>query len=91
MLRSAPGRGTLFSTNAETETTFRYDALLMYSLPYLYTYVRDLGASWSFNRLIPLVEFNFETGVNGAHRTTEARVTPGLVYQGQLVQLDVAG
>jgi hypothetical protein len=78
-------------TNAETETVMKYDVLLMYSLPYLHTHVRDLGTPWPFNRLVPLVEFNFETRVNGSHRITEARVTPGLVYQGKFVQLGVAG
>lgn len=78
-------------TNEETETVFKYDALLMYSLPYLQTYIRDFGVPWPLNRLIPLVEFNFETKVNGPGRTTEARVSPGLVYQGKFVQLGVAG
>ena len=78
-------------TNAETATFLKYDALLMYSLPYLHSYVFDLGIPWPFNRLIPLVEFNFETRINGTGRTTEARVTPGLVYQGKFVQLGVAG
>lgn len=78
-------------TNAETETVLKYDILLMYSLPYLRTHVHDLGASWPFTRLIPLVEFNFETGVHGRPRLTEARLTPGVVYQGQFVQLGVAG
>jgi len=77
-------------TNAETETVLKYDVLLMYSLPYLHAYVYDLGAPWPFNRLVPLVEFNFETKVNGETRSTEVRVTPSLVYQGKLVQLGVA-
>lgn len=78
-------------TDAETATVLKYDVLLLYSLPYLHTHVRDLGTPWPLKRLIPLVEFNFETRVNGSGRTTEARITPGLVYQGQYVQLGVAG
>lgn len=78
-------------TNAETETVLRYNALLMYSLPYFHSYVYDPGTPWPFNRLIPLVEFNFETRVNGGARTTEARLTPGLMYLGQSLQLGVAG
>jgi hypothetical protein len=78
-------------TNAETETVLKYDILLMYSLPYLRAHVRELDAPWPFTRLIPLVEFNFETGVNGEARLTKARLTPGVVYQGQFVQLGVAG
>lgn len=83
--------GFEFLTNAETETTFKYDILLMYSLPYLHTYVRDFGTPWPFRQLIPMVEFNFDTRVDGTGRSTEARVTPGLVYLGQSVQLGVAG
>ncbi len=56
-----------------------------------HAHVRDLGAPWPLNRLIPLVEFNFETRINGPSRTTEARVTPGLVYQEKFIQLGVAG
>ncbi|HEV8712187.1 MAG TPA: hypothetical protein VGX03_05085 [Candidatus Binatia bacterium] len=78
-------------TNAETETTLRYNALVMYSLPYLHAFVRDFGTPWPLRQLVPLVEFNFESRLNGAERTTEARVTPGLVYLGTNVQLGVAG
>ncbi len=83
--------GFEISTNEETETVFKYNALLMYSSPYLHAHIRNLGAPWPLNRLIPLVEFNFETRINGPSRTTEARVTPGLVYQGKFIQLGVAG
>ena len=63
----------------------------MYSLPYLHTYVRDFGTPWPLRQLVPLVEFNFETRINGPERTTEARITPGLVYLGRSVQLGAAG
>ena len=78
-------------TNEETETVFKYDALFMYSLPYLHTFARDFGTPWPLNRLIPLVECNFETRVNGSGRTTKAKLTSGLVYQGKFLQLGVAG
>lgn len=78
-------------TNAQTETTLRYNALVMYSLPYLHAFVRDFGTPWPLRQLVPLVEFNFASRLNGAERTTEARVTPGLMYLGTDVQLGVAG
>lgn len=78
-------------TNTRTKTVFKYDILLMYSLPYLHTFVQDFGTPWPLRQLIPLVEFNFETRVNGPKRTTETRATPGLVYLGKFVQLGVAG
>lgn len=76
----------------ETETEFFYDFVLLYDLEYLQAYVKDIGLPWPINRLIPVVEFNFETVVNGPERAAEAFITPGLVYRGdKYVQLGVAG
>lgn len=81
-----------FNLNEETETEFFYDFVLMYDLEYLHDYVMDVGLPWPVNRLLPVVEFNFETVVNGPERATEAFITPGLVYRGdKYVQLGVAG
>jgi hypothetical protein len=85
------GAGFEIGTDAEVSTVLRYDFLVMYSLPYLQDHVGDLRLPWRFSRLLPVVEFNFETRINGGARTTEARFTPGLVYQGDYVQLGVAG
>jgi hypothetical protein len=76
----------------ETETELFYDVALLYDLEYLQTYVKDFRLPWPLNRLIPVVEFNFATVVNGSERRTEAFITPGLVYRGdKYVQLGVAG
>ncbi len=73
------------------ETEFFYDFVLMYDLQYLQDHVKDVGLPWPMNRLVPVVEFNFETVVNGPERVTEAFITPGLVYRGKYVQLGIAG
>ncbi len=76
----------------QTETKFLYGLALMYDLQYLQTFVRDLGIPWPLSHLLPLVEWNFETAVNGPQRKTEAFLTPGLVYRGdRYLQLGVAG
>ncbi len=82
----------IFLSEEETETEFFYDIVLMYDLQYLQTFVKDIGIPWPLDHLVPLVEFNFETVVNGPERGTEAFITPGLVYRGdKYFQLGVAG
>lgn len=73
------------------ETEFFYDFVLMYDFQYLQDHVKDVGLPWPLNRLVPVVEFNFATVVNGPERVTEAFITPGLVYRGKYVQLGIAG
>jgi hypothetical protein len=63
---------------------------LQYSLPYLQTNVRDIGLGAPFNRIIPVVEFAFETALNrGAGGRTTGTVNPGILWLGQSVQLGV--
>lgn len=74
-----------------TPTTLAYDFLLMYSIPYLDAFVAETGLPWPLRRAVPLVELNFESGIHGRERRTEARITPGVVYLGRLFQLGLAG
>jgi hypothetical protein len=62
---------------------------LQYSMPYLKSSVQDFGLPDFVNRLIPLVEANFDSEVSnfdGEQRTT-GTVNPGLVYIGDNYQL----
>lgn len=60
------------------------------SLPYLQANVRDPGWPDAFSRLIPLVEFAFETPVqHGQGAGTTAFVNPGILWAGQGVQFGV--
>ncbi|MBV8938284.1 MAG: hypothetical protein JO089_00400 [Alphaproteobacteria bacterium] len=66
-----------------------YGFTLQYSLPYLQQHVRDVGLTAPFNRLVPLVEFNFQTPfARGGSRTT-GTINPGLIWAGTESQIGV--
>ena len=80
------------STDHDRTTTFAHNVAVEYSVPYLQSFVRDLGLRWPLSNLIADTEFNFEHGVNGAdHGHTKAFATPGVVYMDRYVELGVAG
>ena len=60
---------------------------LQYSLPYLQSFVQDVGLREPFNRLIPLVELDIEKPVNRGGGPTTGTVNPGLLWAGRFVQL----
>lgn len=67
------------------------NALLLYSLPYLETYVWDPRLPPVVRDLTPLVEFSFRSTINGPHRPTAAFVAPALFYSARWYQLGVGG
>jgi hypothetical protein len=61
---------------------------LEYSLIYLQEHVKDVGLGAQFNRLIPLVEFPFETPLNrGQEGQTTGTINPGLIWSGKYFQI----
>jgi hypothetical protein len=60
-----------------------------YSIPYLQSAVRDAGIGAPFNRMIPLVEFAFETPLDRGGGSTTGTVNPGVLWAGQTFQLGV--
>lgn len=68
--------------------TIAYGVAVMYSIPYLQSFVKDVGLEAPFNRLFPLVEFNFETNASTPNRGhTNAFFNPGIIWAGRYVQL----
>lgn len=69
-------------------TKITYGIAVMYSIPYLQSFVRDVGLDAPFNRLFPLVEFNFETNAGSPKQGhTTAFFNPGILWAGKYVQL----
>jgi hypothetical protein len=69
-------------------TTVAYGVALMYSIPYLQSTIKDVGWGAPFDRMFPVVEFNFETPVSGPEkRHTSAFANPGLIWAGKYIQL----
>ena len=62
---------------------------LEYSIPYLQSYVQDMGWREPFSRLIPIVEFSFMTALNRGQSGTTGTINPGLLWAGQKVQLGI--
>lgn len=61
---------------------------LEYSLIYLQAQVKDLGLRFPVDRLIPLVEFPFETPLNrGQKGQTTGTINPGLIWSGKYFQI----
>lgn len=85
----------LEADEAEVEVESHADVLrwgfaLQYSVPYLQSFVRDVGLPAPFNRIVPLVELDFATPVNreSAGRTT-GTINPGLIWAGKFFQVGV--
>jgi hypothetical protein len=93
-------KSTHFTTDPDTgdvETEFErhpnvieWGFAIQYSLPYLQANVRDIGLGPFFGRIIPLVEFAFETPVNrGQSGKTTGTINPGFLWAGQKLQFGV--
>jgi len=85
-----PANRRLAGEEERFPTTLGYGFALQYSVPYLQSFVKDVGIGAPFNRMFPVVEFNFETSVNSPHRgATTAYANPGLLWVGRYVELGV--
>jgi hypothetical protein len=84
--------GFEISIDSDRTTTLVYNFCLQYSIPYLQSFVHDLGFPWPLNDLIPVTEFNFDQGIHG-QEAGQARIitTPGVVYMDRYVEIGVAG
>jgi hypothetical protein len=59
-----------------------------YSIIYLQEQVKDIGLHLPFDRLIPLVEFAFETPLNrGQEGQTTGTINPGVIWSGKYFQV----
>lgn len=73
---------------AETADILRYGLVVEYSLLYLQSFIKDVGVPWPLDRLVPVVEFNFQKVINGpnAYQTT-GTANPGFIWSGHDYEL----
>ncbi|MFL6501427.1 MAG: hypothetical protein ACJ8LL_12020 [Candidatus Udaeobacter sp.] len=91
--------GVSIPTSASTKTddeierppnVLQYGFALEYSLIYLQEQVKDVGLRAPFDRLIPLVEFSFETPLDrGQSGPTAGTINPGMIWSSKYVQVGV--
>lgn len=63
---------------------------IQYSIPYLQSQVRDVGAGNFFGRLIPLVEIAYSSPAARPNNLgTQLQVAPGVIYEGDWYQVGV--
>jgi hypothetical protein len=73
---------------AKNPNVFHWGFAVMYSLPYLQSFVKDVGLPAVINRLIPLVEIDIENPLDrGFAGKTTATVNPGIIWAGKYFQL----
>lgn len=76
------------SAGSPNPNNLNYGFAFEYSLEYLQHHVKDVGLSAPFDRMIPLVEMAFTTGLNrGAGGQTTGTIQPGVIWSGQYFQL----
>jgi len=69
--------------------TLQWGFAIEYSIPYLQSFVKDVGLHEPFNRMIPVVEFAMSTALDRGGSGTTGTVNPGIIWAGQYVQLSV--
>jgi hypothetical protein len=62
---------------------------LEYSLPYLQSFVKDVGLREPFNRIIPVVELSVEKPINRGGGPWVGTVNPGLLIAGKYMQVAI--
>ena len=69
--------------------TLEWGFAIEYSLPYLQSFVKDVGLREPFSRMIPVVEFAMSTTLDRGASGTTGTVNPGVIWAGRYAQLAV--
>jgi len=74
---------------AELASVLNYGLVVEYSIPYLQSFVKDIGIPWPFNKMYPIVELTYSEPISGpdAHHGATGYVYPGIVWAGKYVEL----
>jgi hypothetical protein len=77
------------TTTEQNPNVLQWGIVLEYSIPYLQSYVKDIGLPAPFDRMFPVVELNFQSPFNRNGGQTTGTVNPGLIWSGQYFQVGV--
>jgi len=67
--------------------TLKLGFAVQYSLPYLQSFVKDVGLAEPFSRMIPLVEFSLAKPMDRGGGSLVGTVNPGVIWAGRYMQL----
>jgi len=84
-----PSRATSVTAAGTTlnPASLSWGVTLQYSLPYLQSFVKDIGLPLPFDHMIPVVEFAFNSDLNRGSRLTTGTVNPGVLWMGKDMEL----
>ena len=60
---------------------------VQYSLPYLQQHVKDVGLPQPLSQVVPVIEFAFETPLNGDSNKTTGTINPGFIWSNETMQI----
>jgi hypothetical protein len=84
--------GSSYGGTADYSTGADYGLTIMYSTMYLQSFVKDIGLTKPFSRMIPIVEFTWSNNVNGPSQfttPTPAYAYPGILWIGKYTEIGV--
>jgi hypothetical protein len=91
-----PTRSSTISISDEGELgverhphTLEWGFAVEYSVPYLQSFVQDVGLREPFSRMIPVIEFALSTALDRGASGTTGTVNPGIIWAGRYTQLAV--
>jgi hypothetical protein len=91
-----PTRSSTTTVNDEGEEsverhphTLEWNFALEYSIPYLQSFVKEMGVGAPFDRMFPLVEFAMSTPLDRGRGGTTGTINPGILWTGQYAQVSV--
>jgi hypothetical protein len=94
-LRPVAITGTLspnFTTQHTAPDTLDWGLTLQYSLPYLQSFVKDMGMGRPFNHMIPVIEMPMNTCLNrNCAGQTTGTINPGVIWFSHWGQLALEG
>jgi len=83
-----PDTGALVTNVERNPHVLQLGFAVEYSLPYLQSFVKDVGLSEPFSRMIPLVEVSLKRPLDRvADKRTTGTINPGVLWAGNKVQV----
>lgn len=80
--------GQQYASNSSVPNALNWGMTLQYSLPYLQSFVKNIGLSKPFANMIPIVELAMSTCTSGScSGHTTGTINPGVIWESRLGQI----
>ena len=80
--------GQQYASNSNVPNALNWGMTLQYSLPYLQSFVKNIGLSKPFANMIPIVELAMSTCTSGScSGHTTGTINPGVIWESRLGQI----